>query len=49
LVMSEWDFYKKNKQDFINGTFELSEIYKLTNKLTTKFNEITGLYEREDL
>lgn len=40
-----WKELKTNKEDIINGKYELKSIYITTNDLTTRFNTITGIYQ----
>lgn len=44
-VMATWEKYQANKRSFINGNFDISEVYIKTNSLTKSFNKITGFYE----
>jgi len=44
-IMSLWEKFQTNQKGLLNGEFELQEVFKTTNKLTTSFNKITGLYE----
>ena len=44
-VMAIWEKFQSNKNDFIDGNYDLVEVYKTTNALTTSFNKITGIYE----
>ncbi len=45
VVMAAWENYQANKKKFLDGDFELIDVYNVTNDLTKSFNKITGLYE----
>ncbi|GAA3633618.1 type IV pili methyl-accepting chemotaxis transducer N-terminal domain-containing protein [Flavivirga jejuensis] len=45
LVMAVWEQYQSSKRKFLDGDFELIDVYNVTNDLTKSFNKITGLYE----
>ncbi len=45
-VMVLWEKVKLDKTKFLKRGFENSEIYDLSNQLTTLFNKLTALYER---
>lgn len=45
VIMAQWEAYQANKKKFVNGDFELIDVYNVTNNLTKSFNKITGLYE----
>ncbi|MEP4780082.1 MAG: type IV pili methyl-accepting chemotaxis transducer N-terminal domain-containing protein [Algibacter sp.] len=45
VIMGLWAKFQNDKNGFINGDFELEEVFNSTNKLTKSFNKITGIYE----
>ncbi|TYA71920.1 type IV pili methyl-accepting chemotaxis transducer N-terminal domain-containing protein [Seonamhaeicola marinus] len=44
-IMNIWENYVNNKHDFLNTKFNLVDVFKTTNDLTSRFNKITGIYE----
>lgn len=45
VIMALWEQYQSRKSKFVDGDFELINVYNVTNDLTKSFNKITGLYE----
>lgn len=45
-VMERWEAIKSNKDRFLKQGYNDSEVYKLSDELTRKFNKITNLYEK---
>ncbi len=45
-VMERWESVKSNKDRFFKQGYNDSEVYKLSDELTKKFNKITNLYEK---
>ncbi|AUS05605.1 type IV pili methyl-accepting chemotaxis transducer N-terminal domain-containing protein [Pseudotamlana carrageenivorans] len=46
LIMALWEPYQSNKRQFLNGDFDLIDVYNVTNELTKRFNKVTGLFEQ---
>ncbi len=44
-IMRIWETYVMDKAGFIDGGFDLVDVYTTTNSLTTRFNKVTGIYE----
>ncbi len=44
-VMATWEEFQANKRKFLEGDFDLIDVYRVTNELTKSFNKITSLYE----
>jgi len=44
-IMAIWEKFQANKSDFLDGKYNLVEVYSTTNALTTSFNKVTGIYE----
>lgn len=44
-IMHIWENYSSNKSHFIDTGFDLVDVFKTTNDLTTRFNKVTGIYE----
>lgn len=45
IIMALWEKYQASKSKFLDGDFELIDVYNVTNDMTRSFNKITGLYE----
>ncbi len=45
VIMALWEKFQSNKGKFLDGDFELIEVYNTTNDMTRSFNKITGAYE----
>ncbi|OEK09309.1 hypothetical protein A8C32_11335 [Flavivirga aquatica] len=44
-VMAMWEKIQSNKKGFLDGEFDLEDVFNVTNDLTKSFNKITGIYE----
>ncbi|QKX07037.1 hypothetical protein HN014_19675 [Aquimarina sp. TRL1] len=49
LAFSKWNSIKKNRLKLMDHGFDVNDIYKISNELTSVFNEITVLYEKVKL
>ncbi|AUP77310.1 type IV pili methyl-accepting chemotaxis transducer N-terminal domain-containing protein [Flavivirga eckloniae] len=45
-IMAIWEKFQIDKHGFLNGDFDLEEVFNITNSLTKSFNKITGIYEK---
>jgi nitrate/nitrite-specific signal transduction histidine kinase len=44
-IVGIWKDYETNKSSFLNSSYEVPQVYALTNDLTKRFDKITVLYE----